>query len=115
MTTTTTILSIVASILSAGPPVDVPTPPTDDERPHVVFISGDEEYRSEESLPRFAALLGRDHDVRTTVLYSLDDEGRIDPEALSNIPGLEVLADADLVVMFTRFRTLPETQCYNYP
>ncbi|MCP4012146.1 MAG: ThuA domain-containing protein [Phycisphaeraceae bacterium] len=108
--TPTTLLLIGAAILHADPPATGTPPPKDDDRPHVVFISGDEEYRSEESLPRFAALLGRDHDVRTTVLHSLDGDGLIDPDALSNIPGLEVLADADLVVMFIRFRTLPDAQ-----
>ncbi len=108
--TPTTLLLIGASILHADPPATGTTPPKDDDRPHVVFISGDEEYRSEESLPRLAALLGRDHDVRTTVLHSLDGDGLIDPDALSNIPGLEVLTDADLVVMFIRFRTLPDAQ-----
>ena len=79
--TTTTLLLIGAAILNADPPAPVTTPPAADDRPHVVFISGDEEYRSEESLPRFAELLARDHDVRTTVLHSLDAEGRIDLDA----------------------------------
>ena len=108
--TTATLIAIGVSILARNPPAPPTTPPTDDERPHVVFIAGDEEYRSEESMPRFAELLGETHDVRTTVLHSLDSEGRIDPEALSNIPGTEVLEDADLVVMFIRFRTLPDAQ-----
>ncbi len=81
-----------------------------DERPHVVLIAGDEEYRSEETLPMLASILRREHDCRTTVLFSLDEDGRIDPERLDHIPGTEVLDDADLVVLFTRFRALPEDQ-----
>jgi len=78
--------------------------------PHVVFISGDEEYRSEESLPMLAKILHDEHGFRVSVCYALDEEGKVDPDTLTNIAGLEALDDADLVVMFTRFRKLPEDQ-----
>ena len=78
--------------------------------PHVVFVTGDEEYRSEESMPMLARILKRDHGFRVTVLYSLDEQGFIDPNNLTSIPGLEALDSADLMVMFTRFRALPEPQ-----
>ena len=81
-----------------------------DDRPHVVLIAGDEEYRSEETLPMLASILRRDHDCRTTVLFSLDDDGRVDPERLNHLPGTEILDDADLVVLFTRFRAIPDDQ-----
>lgn len=80
-------------------------------RKHVVFVSADEEYRSEESLPMLAAILERDHPIRTTILYSIrKDTGEIDPEAVDNLPGLEVLATADLVVFFMRYRAIPDDQ-----
>ena len=77
---------------------------------HVVFVTGDEEYRSEESMPMLARILKRDYGFQVTVLYSLDDRGYIDPNDLDNIPGLEALGSADLMVMFTRFRALPPAQ-----
>ena len=76
----------------------------------VVFITGDEEYRSEESMPMLAAILERDYDVEATVLYAIDERGEIAPNHLTNIPGLEALEDADLVVLYTRFRALPDEQ-----
>ena len=88
-----------------------PPPPSAAEgRPHVVLIAGDEEYRSEETLPMLAAILRRDHGCETTVLFSLDDDGRVDPERLDHLPGTEALDDADLLVLFTRFRALPDDQ-----
>jgi type 1 glutamine amidotransferase len=77
---------------------------------HVVFVTGDEEYRSEESMPMLARILQRDYGFRVTVLYPLDEEGFIDPNNLTSIPGLEALDSADLMVLFTRFRALPEEQ-----
>lgn len=77
---------------------------------HVVFVTGDEEYRSEESMPMLARILKRDHGVRVTVLYALDSTGVIDPNRADNIPGLDALRTADLMVLFTRFRALPDSQ-----
>ena len=77
---------------------------------HVVFVTGDEEYRSEESMPMLARILKRDYGFRVTVLYSLDERGVIDPNNVASIPGLAALTDADLMVMFTRFRALPDSQ-----
>ena len=78
--------------------------------PHVVFVTGDEEYRSEESMPMLAKILDKTHGFRVSVCYALDSDGSINPDNLSNIAGLEALDDADLMVMFTRFRKLPDDQ-----
>ena len=78
---------------------------------YIVLISGDEEYRSEEALPMLAKILTKHHGFKTTVLFSIDPEtGFIDPEYQTNIPGLQHLQEADLMVIFTRFRELPEEQ-----
>ena len=78
---------------------------------HVVMISGDEEYRSEEALPQLARILAQHHGFRCTVLYSIDPRtGVINPNIQDNIPGLEALESADLMVLFTRFRALPNAQ-----
>lgn len=76
---------------------------------HIVFVTGDEEYRSEESMPMLASILERDG-YRVSVCYALDSMGYIDPNNLHHIAGLEVLDSADLMVMFTRFRALPEEE-----
>jgi hypothetical protein len=77
---------------------------------HIVLVSGDEEYRSEEALPQLGKILARQHGFRCTVLFAVDPkDGTINPN-VSNIPGLEALATADLMLLFTRFRDLPEEQ-----
>lgn len=78
---------------------------------HIVLVSGDEEYRSEEALPQLGKILAVHHGFKCTVLFAIDPEtGYIDPNRGDNIPGLEALADADLMILFTRFRHLPDEQ-----
>lgn len=74
------------------------------ERPKIVFLTGDEEYRSEESMPMLARILRRDFDVETHVGFSVDEHGFVDPNAAQSLTGTEHLADADLLVLFLRFR-----------
>jgi hypothetical protein len=77
----------------------------------IVLISGDEEYRSEEALPQLAAILAFRHGFHCTVLFGIDPEtGIINPNEQTNIPGLETLETADLIIVFTRFRSLPDDQ-----
>jgi hypothetical protein len=77
---------------------------------HIVFVSGDEEYRSEEALPQLAKILAKHHGFKCTVLFAIDPkDGTINPN-VSNIPGLEALDSADLMFIFTRFRDLPDEQ-----
>jgi len=78
---------------------------------HIVFLVGDEEYRSEDSMPQLAKILAVHHGFKCTVLFAINkDTGEIDPQTLDNIPGLEALEKADLMVMFLRFRELPDDQ-----
>ncbi|HRP54482.1 ThuA domain-containing protein [Agriterribacter sp.] len=78
---------------------------------HIVLISGDEEYRSEEALPMLGKILARRYGFKCTVLFAVDPKtGHINVETLDNIPGLENLQTADLMVIFTRFRELPDEQ-----
>jgi len=77
----------------------------------VVLISGDEEYRSEESMPMLAKILSVHHGFESVVLFAIDPaSGEINPEYTKNIPGLNQLEDADLVIFATRFRELPDEQ-----
>ncbi|MFZ9045593.1 MAG: ThuA domain-containing protein [Cyclobacteriaceae bacterium] len=77
---------------------------------HIVFVIGDEEYRSEESMPMLAKIVKRELGAKVTLCYSLDSMGFIDPNRLNHIEGLEALETADLMVMFTRFRALPSNE-----
>ena len=78
---------------------------------HIVLVSGDDEYRSEESLPMLAKILAVRHGFRCTVLFAIDPEtGTIDPETWDNIPGLHHLDDADMMIFLTRLRELPDEQ-----
>lgn len=78
---------------------------------HIVLVSGDEEYRSEEALTQLGKILAKHHGFKCTVLYAVDPAtGEINPEKRDNIPGLEALKTADLMVIATRFRELPDEQ-----
>lgn len=77
---------------------------------HVVFVTGDEEYRSEESMPMLARLVKRELGAKVTVCYSVDSTGMIDPNRTDHIKGLDALESADLMVLFTRFRNLPKKE-----
>jgi hypothetical protein len=78
---------------------------------HVVLVSGDEEYRSEEALTQLAKILAKHHGFTCTVLYAIDPKtGEISPNEQKNIPGLEALRKADLMVIASRFRDLPDPQ-----
>jgi len=81
------------------------------EGKQIVLISGDEEYRSEEAMPQLGKILSTHHGFQCTVLFAVDPKtGEINPNESSNIPGLEALESADLMMIFTRFRSLPDEQ-----
>jgi hypothetical protein len=80
---------------------------------HIVFLSGDEEYRSEEGLPQLAKILAVHHGFKCTVLFSIKD-GVIDPNTQNNEPGTEALDTADLCVMLLRFRAWPDEQMKHF-
>lgn len=78
---------------------------------HIVFIAAEESYRSEESMPQMARILSKHHGFKCTVLFGIDPkDGTINPMVKDNIPGLEALETADLLVAFMRWRELPDDQ-----
>ncbi|MCH7905535.1 MAG: hypothetical protein IH944_13350 [Armatimonadetes bacterium] len=81
---------------------------------HIVFLAGDEEYRSEEGLPQLAKILAFRHGFKCTVLFSIGEGGVIDPDVRDNQPGLEALDEADLCVMLLRFREWPDEQMKHF-
>ena len=63
---------------------------------HVVFVSGDDEYRSEEAFPMLARILSKRFGYKCTVLFAVDPAtGTIQPDHPHNIPGTHLLAGAD--------------------
>jgi hypothetical protein len=77
----------------------------------VVLVAGDELYRTEETMPMLAKILSLSHGFKTTVLFAINpDGGYIDANFQNNIPGTEALDSADLLIIGTRFRQLPDDQ-----
>lgn len=111
-------------MLTAADPVPVSGPAAKDEPwvvyqgqsgaghgKSVVLISGDEEYRSEEALTQLGKILARHHGFQCTVVFAIDPRtGIINPNHAGNIPGLAALEKADLMIIATRFRNLPDDQ-----
>ncbi|MCA8991338.1 MAG: ThuA domain-containing protein [Planctomycetaceae bacterium] len=81
---------------------------------HIVFLAGDHEYRSEETLPALARILAKHHGFNCTVLFNVDKEtGEITP-GNSNMPGLAALDTADLAVVFLRFQNFPADEMKHF-
>lgn len=77
-----------------------------DSPKHIVLVSGDEEYRSEESMPMLGKILSQKHGFKCTVLFSLGPDGakHIDSNNSSGVRGFDSLGTADLMIIGTRFR-----------
>ena len=71
---------------------------------HIVLLSGDEEYRGEEGLPMLAKILSQRHGFKTTVLFSLDADGTINPKNVASLSDPAALDSADAIIMLLRFR-----------
>ena len=92
---------------------------------HVVLIAAEQEYRSEQSMPMLANVLSKHHGFDCTVLFSVNDQGQVDPtlpapfkkedkQKFHRIPGLEHLAKADCVIWLARFMQLREGQMKHF-
>jgi type 1 glutamine amidotransferase len=102
---------LAATAVAADPWLDLPGGAGPGKGKRVVLVSGDEEYRSEEALTQLGKILAKHHGFDCTVLYAIDPEtGEIAPDRTDNIPGLAALGKADLMVIATRFRNLPDEQ-----
>lgn len=76
-----------------------------DKQPHVVFVAGDHEYSGEVTMPLLAAALEKRYGIKTTCLRSAPDHN-----GETDIPGLEALETADMVVFYLRWRQLVPEQ-----
>lgn len=81
---------------------------------HIVLISGDEEYRSEEALPMLGKLLSQRHGFKCSVLFSVGEDGIIDPNKGESVTGIEALDSADLCILLLRFRHWPDAQMKHF-
>jgi Trehalose utilisation len=90
--------------LAADQLVFHPAKPVDGK--HIVFVAGDEEYRTEESMPMLAKILSQRHGYTCTVVFSLGPDGAsyIDANNSTGLRGLSALDSADLMIIGTRFR-----------
>jgi len=71
---------------------------------HVVLLAGDEEYRSEESMPMLGQVLAN-NGFKCTVLFSMDKDNKfVDPNNQKSLSNPEALSSADAIVMSLRFR-----------
>lgn len=81
---------------------------------HIVFLAGDHEYRSEESLPALARILAKRYGFKCTVLFNIDPKTGEIVAGNSNMPGMEALKTADLAVVFLRFQNFPQEQMQHF-
>ena len=82
---------------------------------HIVLIAGDDEYRSEQTMPMLGKILAIRHGFKCTVLFPIDPEnGTIVPDHQINIPGMHFIDSADLVILGLRFRHLPDDQMKHF-
>ena len=73
-----------------------------DDRPHVVMLIGEQEYHTSRTLPVFARQ-HLDRDMKVSYVVA-------DKEDINDFPGIEVIDDADLLLVSVRRRTPPTAQ-----
>ena len=112
------LLTLCAAFTTSGFAADwlhLPAKPGTANGKKIVLVSGDEEYRSEETCPMLAKILSQKHGFDCTVLFSINpDGGYIDPNYQKNTPGTAALDSADLLIIGTRFRQLPDDQLAHF-
>ena len=78
---------------------------SNDKRPHLVIISAEDEYKTETTLPPFAAEnLGKA--FKTSFVFESGDKKR----DKHNLPGIDVVDEADILLISVRRRLLPPEQ-----
>ncbi|MCU0916601.1 MAG: isochorismatase family protein [Planctomycetes bacterium] len=95
--------SIVSTVFTGKPPFEF----QEDKRPFVVFLSAENEYSAAESLPAFAQELQLHHRLRCEIIQGSTAKQGLE---IHDISGMEILTQADLVVVYARRRGLPTGQ-----
>ncbi len=98
----------ISSAVNADDRITYPAKEGAGQGKHLVFMTGDEEYRSEEGLPMLAKILSQRHGFICTVLFAVDENGFIDPNKSKSLSGADALDTADGIVMGLRFRAYPD-------
>lgn len=75
---------------------------TESPKPHVVIVMAEGEYKTDQTLPPFAKANLQD-DFRVTLLFA-------NKQDRNDIPGLDAVKTADVLMLSIRRRTLPEQQ-----
>ena len=84
------------------------------EGKHIVFIASDHEYRAEEILPALARIMAKHYGFKCTVIFGIDPKDGTIKAGSSDIGGLKVLKDADLMVLAMRFINMPDKQMKHF-
>jgi hypothetical protein len=81
---------------------------------HIVFLSGDEEYRSEEGVPMLAKILSQRHGSSAPCCFPSIPTARSIRTTTKSLPGAAALDSADAIVMLLRFRAWPDEQMKHF-
>lgn len=95
--------TIVSTDLTGEPPFRF----KEDQRPLVVFLSAESEYQAAETLPDFARELELEHGLACRIIQG--STAKSGPSR-HEISGMEILTQADLVVVYARRRAFPVEQ-----
>jgi type 1 glutamine amidotransferase len=77
---------------------------------HIVWLTGDHEYRGEESLPALARIMAKHYGFKCSVFFTTDPATGFVQPGSSNVSGLGALDTADLMVVFLRFQDFPDAE-----
>lgn len=95
-------------LAAADKSITYPAKPGPGAGKHLVFMTGDQEYRGEEGLPMLAKILSQRHGFKCTVLFPLNPDGTINPNLDTSLADYEKLNEADGIVMALRYRVYPD-------
>ena len=76
---------------------------TEDQRKHIAIVIAENEYETDRTIPEWVANSGLGKNYKVSVVFGSDKER-------NDIPGLEIVNEADILMMSIRRRTLPENQ-----
>jgi len=107
------LLALILPAVALGEPLVFEGDAGPGKGKQIVLIASDHEYRSEETLPALARILAKHHGFKCTVVFGVNEEGVITP-GYNNVPGIEALESADLMVVFTRFQNWPDEQMQHF-
>lgn len=100
------LVAVCALAIGLALTITGPIGGAEQDKPHVVLVCGTLHYSPELTMPVFAKELEK-FGFRTTVVVG---EGNPEKKTEDVLPGIEVLAEADLVIFFMRFLTLPDEE-----